>query len=129
MLNLANRLKKDRDFNLIIKHGAWQNGQFFSLKAVKLDKIQDYYPKKEDVDKFKKQLKIAFSVGLKVSKSAVKRNRVKRQAREIVRLIMKETGIKEGYYLMIAAKPTAVDKTSTELSQDIRLLFQKSRLI
>ena len=126
MLNLANRLKKRRDFNLILKHGNWINGRFLSLKALKLDKIKDFYPKREDPEKFEKQLKIAIVVGLKVSKSAVKRNTLKRQISEAVRLLMKDPGLKTGYYFMINTKPEALDKDYNEISQEINFLFKKS---
>lgn len=125
MLNLANRLKKKRDFDLILKHGTWVNGRFLSVKALELDKIKDFYPKREDPKKFEKQLKIAIVVGLKVSKSAVKRNALKRKISEAVRLIMKDLGLKTGYYFMINAKPEALDKDYSEISQEINFLFKK----
>jgi len=129
MIPLNNRLRKTRDFNLVIKHGRWVSNSFLTLKSLELAKNQDYFPKKEDPDKFVKQLKLAFSVGLKVSKSAVKRNRVRRQMSEVVRLLLKEDKLKIGYYLMFVAKKEVLDKNYAEISQEIKLLLSKTKVL
>ncbi len=129
MLLKENRLTKDRDFNLLLKHGRWINGEFTDLKYLPLAKIQDYFPKKEDPDSFKKQLKLAFVVGLKISKSAVKRNRIKRQMREVVRLILKEKKLELGYYVMVVAKKGGDTKKYAEISEEIKLLLNKAKII
>ncbi|MFH1790240.1 MAG: ribonuclease P protein component [bacterium] len=129
MLQAENRLKKVRDFNLLVKTGKWINGQFFDLKYVKLGEIFNYFPKKEDPDSFKKQLKIAFAVSVKVSKSAVKRNSLKRKARETVRLLIKDNKVKSGYYVLLIAKKQAIAVDYAEISQEIELLFKKAQLI
>ena len=129
MLKQDNRLRKIRDFNLLIKNGRWQNGNFFDLKYLELAKIKELFPKKEDPDTFAKQLKIAFSTGLKLSKSAVKRNRVRRLMREAVRLLMKEKKIKNGFYLMFVAKPASLGKNFAEVSEEIGLLISRARLL
>lgn len=129
MLPKENRLAKIRDFNLVIKHGRWANGAFLDIKYVELAKIQTYFPKKIDFESFKKQLRLAFSVGLKVSKSAVKRNRVRRQMREVVRLLIKEGKIKEGYYVLFTAKPDVLTKDFAEISQEMNLLLNKAKII
>jgi len=129
MLKKDFRLKKKRDFNLIIKNGQWQNGRLFSLKVLKLDEITDLFPKREDPEKFKNQLKIAVVVGVKVSKSAVKRNAIKRKMREVVRLLVKEPGVKTGYYIMINAKPAVLGVDYAEISQEINFLFKKADLL
>jgi len=129
MLQTENRLKKTRDFNLIAKHGRWVNGDFLDFKYVKLDKIQNYFPKKEDVKSFKNQLRLAFVVSLKISKSAVKRNRLKRQMREVVRLLFKEGTVASGYYILVMAKPGALKKDYAAISQEIELLLKKIKVL
>ena len=129
MLKPENRLKKVRDFNLLIKHGQWTSGSFLTLKWLELAKIKDYFPKKEDSDKFEKQLKLAFSVGLKIDKKAVARNRVRRQLREVVRLIIKTGRVRAGYYLMFVPKPAIKDKNYAEISQEVELLLRKTKLL
>lgn len=129
MLPTPNRLTKVRDFNLVIKHGRWISGPFVDLKFLELAKNQNYFPKKEDLDKFKKQLRLALVVGLKVSKSAVVRNRLKRQMREAVRLLLKDGRLKEGFYGMIVAKKGIETKEYAEISKEIELLFSRAKII
>ncbi|HLD60872.1 MAG TPA: ribonuclease P protein component [Patescibacteria group bacterium] len=128
MLQQDNRLAKVRDFNLLMKYGRWANGVILDLKYLELAKIKNYFPKKEDPDKFARQLKIAFTVGLKISKSAVKRNRAKRQMREAVRLLVKDPGLKTGFYLMFVAKKGILEKDYAEISKEMTLLLQKTKI-
>lgn len=128
MLPVENRLAKVRDFNLVMKQGRWTNGTFLDIKVLDLAKNRDYFPAKEDSNAFEKQLKIAFTVGLKVSKKAVERNRIKRQTREVVRLLLKDNKLKSGYYLLFVARPTIKDKDFTEISQETNLLLERARM-
>ena len=123
------RLAKKRDFNLILKYGQWIGGSFLTIKWLKLANFKAYFPKKEDPDKFEKQLRIAFSVGLKIDKKAVARNRVKRQIREVVRLLIKDSRIKSGYYLMFVPKPAIKDKNYSEISQEAELLLRRAGVL
>ena len=129
MLKLINRLKKIRDFNLLMKHGRWAGANFLTAKYTKLEQVQEYFPKKEDSDIFKNQLRIAFTVGLKANKSAVKRNRLKRQMREVVRLLIKDNKIKSGYYIMIVAKKDALEKSYEDIEKEIKLLLKKMKVL
>ncbi|MFA6547986.1 MAG: ribonuclease P protein component [Candidatus Magasanikbacteria bacterium] len=129
MYKKENHLTKVRDFNLVLNHGYWVNNQFLSLKVLELAKNEAYFPPKEDVDKFKKQLKLAVSVGLKVSKKAVVRNRAKRQIVEVLREIMKGEAIREGYYLFFVAKPNIVGKTFAEISGEVKVLLKNAKVL
>ncbi|MBI5728824.1 MAG: ribonuclease P protein component [Candidatus Magasanikbacteria bacterium] len=138
MLKPDNRLAKVRDFNLLMKHGRWVNGQFLDMRVLELAKIQNYFPKKvksrtvsgagEDTDKFKEQLRIAITVGLKVSKSVVKRNRARRQISEVLRLIIKDGRLKGGHYLLFVAKKDILTKNYSEISTEVKLLLNKGKL-
>jgi ribonuclease P protein component len=128
MLQQQNRLTKVRDFNLLMKYGRWVNGNFLDARILELGKIQ-VFPKKEDPEKFKNQLKLAFTVGLKVSKSAVKRNRAKRQLREAVRLLIKEDRLKIGYYILFVARPAILDKDYAEISQEVKVLLSRASVL
>ncbi len=125
MLKQVNRLKKTRDFNLILKHGQWTRGRFLDIKYLKLAEAVNYFPKKEARESFKNQLKLAVVVGVKVSKSAVRRNRLKRQTREVVRLLLKDNQLIDGYYLMLLAKKEMLDKTYAEISEEVKVLLNK----
>ena len=125
MLPKENRLSKIRDFNLLFKHGVYISGQFLDLKLLKLDKILNYLPKKEDPKSFIDQLLIGISVGIKISKKAVLRNKIKRQIREILRLALQKKEIMPGYYLLFIAKKDAVGKNYAELEKEIQKLLGK----
>ena len=129
MLQQENRLRKLRDFNLVMKHGQWVNGRFLDIRVLELAKNQAYFPKKEDPDSFKKQLKLAIAAGLKVHKSAVKRNRVRRQIREALRLLLKDGLIKNGYYILVVAKKDVLDKDYADISQEIKVLLRRAKVI
>lgn len=126
MLNKINRLAKVRDFNLLLKHGRSVSGSFLSLRTLKLSSAKKYFPPKENPDEFGSKLKIAFAVGLKVSKSAVKRNRARRQLREAVRLMIKSGLIGNGWYLLFTAKPDILNRNYAEISGECASLIKKA---
>lgn len=129
MLLAENRLKKVRDFNLLMKYGYWKKGQFLDIKTLELAKIENYFPLKEDKKEFKKQLKLAIVAGLKVSKSAVKRNRFRRQVSEAVRLLLKNKKTRNGFYVLIVVKSDILKKNYAEISQEVELLFRQAKLM
>ena len=123
MLPLDNRLKKLRDFNLVTKYGRWINGTFLDLKVLNLAKNQNYFPPKEDPERFAQQLKVAFAVGLKVSKKAVIRNRLRRQLREAVRLSFKDAEPQPGFFVLVVAKKETLNKEYQALATEIHTLL------
>ncbi|HRY37061.1 MAG TPA: ribonuclease P protein component [Candidatus Magasanikbacteria bacterium] len=127
MLPKENRLTKIRDFNLLFKYGVYISGRLLDLKLLKLAKISDYFPKKEDPQYFKNQLLVGISVGIKISKKAVVRNKIKRQIREILRLSLQKNEIMPGYYLLFIAKKEAVGKENLELEKEVKSLLGKIR--
>lgn len=129
MFQQENRLRKERDFNLVMKHGSWQNGLLLDIKTLELAKNQKFFPKKEDLETFSSQLKLAISVGLKFHKSAVVRNRVRRQIREVLRLFIKEGQIKNGYYILVVAKKAILDKVYADISQEIKVLLSRAKVL
>lgn len=129
MFQQENRLRKLRDFNLVLKHGQWLNGQFLDIRYLELAKKQNFFPKKEDPESFKKQLKLAIAVGLKISKSAVRRNRTKRQIREVLRLLIKENSLRDGFYILVVAKKSILEKEYADISQEIKVLLNKGKLL
>ena len=74
-------------------------------------------------------LKIGFVVSVKVSKSAVKRNRIKRQMREAVRLLLKDNKIKTGYHAAIMAKAGAVGAEYGEIDKDIKMVLERAGVV
>ncbi len=145
MFQQENRLRKERDFNLVMKHGSWQNGLLLDIKVLDLSKNEKFFPKfkKEakprteplsgsgtgDSETFSSQLKLAISVGLKFHKSAVIRNRVRRQIREVLRLLIKDDKIKNGYYILVVAKKAILDKVYADISQEIKVLLSRAKVL
>ncbi len=130
MLKPENRLKKTRDFNLLMKQGRWANGILIDLKYLKLDEVKDVLlPKKVSKEDFRKELKIAFTVGLKIDKRAVVRNRIKRQLREMVRLLVKEIRLKKGFYLLFVVRKEIKEKEPAEISVELMSLLSRSKVL
>lgn len=61
--------------------------------------------------------RFAVVVGTKVSKSAVTRNRLRRQVREVIRLRLAE--IKPGFDVMMLVRKEAIGKTYAELESHV----------
>ncbi len=128
MLDQSNRLKKDRDFNLLMKKGRWISGQLFDLKVLDLKNNVGLCPKKIKPEYFAKQLLVAFSVGLKISKSAVVRNRLRRQVSEVFRILIKDQKISDGWYVLVITKKEALKSDYREIEEDINNLVKRARL-
>ena len=135
MLKPENRLKKMTDFKLLMKNGTWINNPPLSLIFIKLENAKSKFPKRvlkkgeEEIENYEKQLRLAFNVGLKISKSAVKRNRLKRQMRECARLLIKDKKLKNGYLAMFNATNGALDLDYANISQKTQSLLAKSGIL
>lgn len=96
------RLSNNSEIKEVFKRGKSFGSRFFQIRFI---------PTAPGLKKF------AFIVGLKVSKKAVIRNRIKRKISEIIRLnILK---IKPGYLIVILAKPQAANEESENLEEDL----------
>ena len=124
MLKPKNRLRKMKDFDILFKEGKFVGGQLFTLKIWKIE--PDKYSRRKYEDG---ELRIGFVVGLKVSKKAVQRNRIKRQMREIVRLLLKENKIKKGYHMAIIAKPEILESDYKVIETDINNVLAKAGVL
>jgi ribonuclease P protein component len=112
MLPAQYRLRKTMDIARVLKSKV---GAFDSACGVKMAKNG------LSVSRF------AVVVGTKVSKNAVDRNRIRRQYREILRLLMKE--IKPGFdVLLLTAKPSlAIDYAEKE--KKLRSTLYRAKLL
>lgn len=112
MLNKKNRLTKDKDFERV-----FNNGRAFHLKELGIRCIENNM----DVCRF------GFLVSTKISKSAVKRNKLKRQLSEIIRLNLDK--IKPGYDCVVITRPGILDKNHEELETALKTIFKKLRML
>lgn len=96
------RLSKSREIKEVFKRGKSFSSGFFQVRFI---------PAAPGLKK------LALIVGLKVSKKAVIRNRIKRKISEIVRLnILK---IKPGHLIVILVKPQAANEELKNLEEDL----------
>ena len=114
MLQQKHRLRRMKDFEILFKEGKFVGGKLLTLKIWKID--PEKYPRRHySAD----DLKIGVVVGVKVSKGAVKRNRLKRQMREVVRLLVKEGRVAHGYMMALVAKPAMFGCAYEEIEKDV----------
>lgn len=71
--------------------------------------------------------RFAVVVSIKVHKKATKRNRIKRQTREIIHLNLSR--IKTGFDILIITKPSVIGKTYKEIQEEILAVFEKADLL
>lgn len=120
MLPRENSLKHDRDFETLFAEGKFVSGSLVNAQIWEID--PEKYPRR----KYSlEDLKIGFVVSKKLSKSAVTRNRIKRQIREVVRLILKKTKLKTGYFLLILAKKEILEADYSEIEKSIEQLLRR----
>lgn len=124
MLKPENRLRKMKDFDILFKEGRFVGGQFITLKIWKIE--TDKYPRRKYEEG---ELRIGFVVGLKISKKAVERNRIKRQMREIVRLLLKDDRIKTGYHMAIVTKSAVLGHDYKEIEADILSVLKRAGVL
>ena len=112
MLARQNRLNKTRDFERVFKGG------------------RPYYTKKIGIKALKNKLSVSrfgIVVSTKVAKKATKRNLLKRQLREIIRLRVLK--IKQGYDFMIIALPGLSGLNYRELEKEVEGALKKLRVL
>jgi ribonuclease P protein component len=114
MLSRENRLLKSQDFAAVNRRGrSFSFGNIF-LKFKARERMAD-------------KTRVGISVGLKFSKKAVERNRIKRQLRAILRKNLSQ--IAEGFDIMIVPKKIEKTVLSEQLENDLKIVFKKAGLI
>ena len=112
MLARKHRLTKESDFKKILKTGKKDKSRFFRICFLR-----------NDLD----SSRFAVVASLKISKKSTKRNYLKRQVREIVRL--KKSELKDHYDVVVSILPGALREKYADLGADLIALFKKNRLI
>lgn len=111
MLAKEYRLKKERDFKRIFKEGKIIRGQALSLATAENGL---------NISRF------GFVAGLKVSKKATVRNRLKRQSSEAIKVIFKD--IKPGYDAAIILNASAAEKKYGKIFEELKGAIKKAGL-
>lgn len=124
MLPQEYRLKHMKDFEVLFKEGKFYDASLLSAK-IWLINPEKYPRRKYSVN----DLKIGFVAGLKVSKSAVKRNRIKRQMREVVRLLLKNQKLESGFMILFIAKKEMIGKEYGEIERSVVEVLGKSGVL
>lgn len=112
MLPKANRLLKDNDFARVHRHGRFFKQDLIAIKSL---------PNGESQSRF------GFLVGIKISKKATVRNKVKRRLREVVRLTLAD--IKPGFDVAVMVRPEIVDRTYQEIEDALKGTLRQAKLL
>lgn len=113
MLSRPNRLTKRKDFETLFKRGKVVHGRHAQIRLLRTDATSD--------------TRIAVVISAKTEKSAVRRNRVKRQTREILRLTMSQ--VKPGFDAAITLRPSFVPLTYGEKRNVLLMGLSKAGLL
>jgi ribonuclease P protein component len=108
MLPRVNRLLKKKDFDNVWKSGRSAFGRLLGVKAIKNELIENRF---------------GITVGLKFSKKAVERNKIKRRLREILR--RKSPSMNPGFDVAITVLPAARLSDFEDLKKEIEWCFRK----
>ncbi len=112
MLPREYKLKRDNDFKKVFKQGRYYRGDFIGVKFLRNNL---------EFSRF------AFVVGLKISKKAVIRNKIRRQLEEIVRLNFDQ--IKKSFDLVVMVESRIIKEDYQRIEQELVNIFKKTKLI
>lgn len=112
MLPRSNRLIKKRDFDKVYKQGKIIGSKFFLLRSL---------PTKL------KSARIGFVISVRLNKSAVKRNQLKRQLRGIIRDELKYISVSND--IIISPRNISESYKFQELKEDLKQCLKKAHLL
>ncbi len=124
MLPQLHRLTRKRDIEIVFENGRFVSGAYVLAKVWRPN--PDQFPKRGYTSG---DLKFGFVVSKKVEKRAVWRNRIKRQMREVVRLLLKEGRVEAGYLVVVIAKPEITGHDYHVIEKDLISVLQRARVL
>lgn len=124
MLPKTYRLTRERDFEIVSKEGFFVSGRLVNAKVWCVS--PEKYPRR---GYSREEVKFGFVVSKKVDRRAVVRNRVKRQMREVVRLLVSKEAINPGFLIVLLVKKEIVGKSYGEIADDIHSVLLRSRVV
>ncbi|MBD2092627.1 ribonuclease P protein component [Microcoleus sp. FACHB-1515] len=116
MLPKIHRLRQRRDFTWVYQKGIRRSSLHLTLRGLKLRG-----------DRANSPTLIGISISQKVSKKAVDRNRMKRQIRAAIRLLLPK--FRPGWYLVIVVQPIAIECDYRQFLQELEQLFTDAEVI
>ena len=104
-------MKRNNDFKKVFEKGKYFQKNFIKIKYLKngLDKNQ-----------------FGLIVGIKISKKAVERNRIKRWVEEIIHLNSDQ--IKTGFNIIIMFNPDIIEKKYSQVEEELINLLKESKI-
>jgi ribonuclease P protein component len=112
MLKQVNRLLRKKDFDAVWKKGRSSYDKIIGVKIINSSLEKNRF---------------GIMVGLKVSKLAVERNKIKRRIREIIQAEL--PNLKNFSDIAITVLPAAKEKDFAELSESIKFNFKRLRIL
>lgn len=112
MLPKRYKLKKENDFKKV-----FQQGRFYQDELIRLKVLANQL----------KENRFGFVIGIKISKKATERNRLKRRLEELVRLNLGR--LKPGFDTVIFPRPETLTKGYQQLEKILFNLFKKANLL
>jgi len=112
MLAKKYKLKRNNDFKRILRQGQPYQENFIKLKILKNDL---------EITRF------GFVIGLKISKKATQRNKIRRQLEGTVQGNLDK--INSGFDVVILVSPAIKEKNYQEIEQILIRLFKKDKLL
>lgn len=121
------RLKRRQDFNAVYQTGLRRSSLHLTLRALRL--TRSGHPIRPDLLSCVPALptQIGISIGLKVSKRAVIRNRIKRQIKAAFRQLLPR--LAPGWWLVIGVKPNATECAYAQFLQELEQLLEKAEVL
>ena len=112
MLAKENRLTKDKEFEKVFKTGRSSYGKLLGIKAV-ANELPDS--------------RFGILVGIKVSKKAVERNKIKRRIREAIRARLEN--VKKGFDVVVITLPEILGKDYSEIERELENNLKRLRIV
>ena len=113
------RLKHWRDFRSVYKKGISCHSPHLVLRAL--------FTGTKDQQSPINPSRIGISISTKVSKKAVKRNRIKRQIRAAFRQLLPK--LSKGWDIVVVVKPTAIECNYAKFLQELEQLLVQAEVI
>ncbi len=114
-----NRLKHWRDFRIVYKQGIRRHSEHLVLRALSTKTVGEQSQINPS--------RIGISIGKKVSKKAVVRNRIKRRIYGAFLTLLPR--ILDGWQLVIVVKPTATECKYDDFLRELEELLKKTKII